>query len=304
MPRNNQHIACALVLLLVAVLSAGGCAPKHANRSDSPLVTSYKLIDDKREDEAIFLLNQEIAKNPGDTPYAISLKVAMASAYAHKAGFKVQKFAALLNVSKKGVEFSIKPAVHTSGTSSKEEAVDDMIHAVGTLLASFNVIMDYYTAIPTVKPEDERYLDYAIRILDDIGDKLTPGQSLYRAVLKVVYLKNYLAAHVFADETQINLNLSSCNIDFKKLDKSLSKTAKVSIAILDDITKAQPSKAESFAKLRKQLAASSSDLTLVVTSASLLDETSKDFTKRAIVQAGLRNLLQCRAPGVPALVTP
>jgi hypothetical protein len=303
MPRNNQHIACALVLLFVAVLGAGGCQPKHSNRSDSPLVTSYKLIDDKREDEAIFVLNQELAKNPGDTAYAISLKVAMASAYAHKAGFKVQKFAALLNVSKKGVEFSIKPAVHTSGTTTKEEAVDDMIHAIGTLISSFNVIMDYYTAIPTIKLEDERYLDYAIRILDDLGDKLSPGQSLYRAVLKVVYLKNYLATHVLGDETQINLDPRSCSIDFKKLDTSLSKTAKVSIAILDDISKAQPSKAESFAKLRKQLAASSTDLTVVVTSASLLDETSMEFTKSAIVQAGLRNLLQCRAPGVPALAT-
>lgn len=294
----HKSIAAILILALFT-----GCQKKNNEHSDSALVTAYKLIDDKREDEAIYLLEQELARAKSDSAYAITVQVAMASAYAHKAGFKVQKFASLLSVSKSKLDFSVKPAVRNNGKTAKAEAVDVMIRSVGILISSFRVIMDYYTAIPTVKPEDEVYLNYAIRIMDNLGDRLTPGQSLYRAILKVVFLKNYLAAHVFDDGLAVNLDIQACDVDFKKIKESLEKTTQVSISIIDDIAKAQPSKAEGMSHLRKQLGNSLTDLTLVASSASLLDETSMMFTKNAIAEAGLRNLLKCHARGVPLPVS-
>lgn len=287
----RSSIALVLAFSLVTV----GCQSKKSNRQDSTLVTAYKLIDDQREDEAIFLLEQELNKTPTDSPYKIQVKMALASAYAHKAGIKVQKFGPLLEVSKNKVEFPTGLTLRNKGTTSKSEAVDIMIRSIAGLITSFRLVMDYYTAIPTVKPADERYLDYAIRILDSLGKNVTQGQAMYRAVLNVVYLKNYLAAHVFDDGLQVNLDVSTCEIDFNKLNKSLERTAKISIQIVDDLALAQPSKSKNFQSLRKQLGDSVSDLTVVTTSASLLDETSMIFAKSAIVESGLRNLLKCRS---------
>jgi hypothetical protein len=290
------------LLLISLVLLASSACQKKRRAEDSALVTAYKLIDAQRTDEAIQLLEAETGKmKPGDMDYA-RYRVALASAYAHKAGIKVQRFGKLLQIGKIKLDFKLK--VSDKATNSTE-AVDNFLVSLSKMLKGLSGISAVYTSVPTLNSTEERYLVYAIRILDGIDDKeLRQGDYVYRAVLRAIYLKHYISTHLFEETADDLVSVRTCKVDFNRFSTAVLAVAKVGIAIFDDLSFAQPKKAKQFQQSRQQLANVASDLTTISTFASLLDDASLMMAKNTFVQTGLRKLLKCADDQEPVISSP
>jgi hypothetical protein len=293
--------AVGLILISLVFLASSACQKKR-RAEDSALVSAYKLIDAQRTDEAIQLLEAESGKmKPGDVDYART-RVALASAYAHKAGIKVQRFSKLLQIGKIKIKFKQKIS---NKAVTGAEAVDNFLVSLSGMLKGLAGISAVYTSIPTLNSTEERYLIYAIRILDGLDDKeLRQGDYVYRAVLRAIYLKHYISTHLFEETTGDVVSVRTCKVDFNRFSTAVLAVAKVGIAIFDDLSFAQPKKAKEFQQSRQQLANVASDLTAISTFASLLDDASLMMAKNTFVQTGLRRLLKCADDQEPVISSP
>lgn len=293
MKTSFQTRLCSVVLLFAFPLL--GCQPSRKSSSETPLVKAYKLIDHQHEDDAIVILEQEISRTPDETAEKTDLQVALASAYAHKAGFRAQRLGGILALGKHKISFDQKFSTDRPGQSSVQK-VDFLLNGISGLMGGVQGVMAYFNAVPEIQSKDEKYLDYSMRILDSLEYKyMTEGEAVFRAVIRAIYLKNYLAAHVFYEGPSAEYDVSTCQINFAQLTQATARTTHVGLSILEDLAFATPKKAKDFEKLRKQLVSSAADLTTVTTSVSLLDEASMLIAKRAVVESGLRNLLTCRS---------
>lgn len=81
------------IIMLVAMGIISGCKKKSEGPSQGIVLKAYRLIDENRDDEAIDLLESELKRDPKNS----EIKFILASAYAHKAGFKIQKLVPTIN---------------------------------------------------------------------------------------------------------------------------------------------------------------------------------------------------------------
>lgn len=293
--------AFSLVLISLVVLATSACQKKR-RAEDSALVTAYKLIDAQRTDEAIQLLEAETVRmRPGDRDYGRN-RVALASAYAHKAGIKVQRFSKLLQVGK--IKLKLKQKISDKARNGSE-AVDNFLVSLSGMLKALAGISTVYSSIPTLNADEERYLVYAVRILDGIdANDLRQGDYVYRAVLRAIYLKHYISTRLFEETTGDLVSVRTCRVDFNRFSTAVLAVSRVGIAIFDDLSFAQPKKAKEFQRSRQQLANVASDLTTISTFASLLDDASLMMAKNTFVQTGLRKLLKCAEDQEPVISSP
>ncbi len=237
--------------LLILVFSLG-CQKRRQSNEERTLVNAYKLIDAQRTDEAITLLELELERMDPRAPQFITYKMALGSAYAHKAGVKVQRFSKMLKIGKIDIKFNNTIKVDDKKVS-KPEAVDNFLKSFAKLIVDISKLTGVYTAIPTVHPDDEKYLVYSLSIMDSLPpERITPGDSLYRAVIRVIYLKHYLATRIFDDGVPVELEVESCQVNFDRINESLQRLTKTSELILTDLMQAQPKKAKSFKKRERK----------------------------------------------------
>jgi hypothetical protein len=285
-----------ILLLAALVAAAGACARKEAKPQEDKLVTAYKLIDAQRDDEAILLLENEIAKTQVDSPYRRKLTVVLASAYAHKAGFRVQNFVKVMQVSKDNkIDFEAARTAFKSVDKAKQktEAFDLFLGAIGVFFRNINAVTAVYAAIPTIKPEHEQYLKFALDLLDSLGDKnISQGDAMYRAVVRVIYIKNYLAVHA-GEVSDSDIAVDNCQIDMAKITDKLTTLKTLGVATYTDLSLANPSKAKGYRSSSEKFANSMSSLTQVNNLASMLDYASATVIKQTLVQNGLSDLLKC-----------
>jgi hypothetical protein len=133
---------------------------------------------------------------------------------------------------------------------------------------------------------------------------LRQGDYVYRAILRGIYLKQYIATHLFEETTGEIVSVRTCKVDFNRFSTAVLAVARVGIAIFDDLSFAQPKKAKQFQQSRQQIANVASDLTAISTFASLLDDASLMMAKNTFVQTGLRKLLKCAEDQEPVISSP
>jgi hypothetical protein len=287
-----------LIGMLSAVLALSGCGRGQGDKSDDKVVTAYKLIDAGRDEEAVAMLEDELTRLPGKGAEHNRLTVVLASAYAHRAGFKVQRLAKVFAAGKNKVKFDVGLKLDNNPKFTKEESVDRFLAGVSVFFASIANLNGYYTAVPNIRPDKVKYLEFAVRLLDSIdNEEIEQGDALYRAVLKTVYLKYYIANNVVGIKQVADINLASCSVDFDKTAVALKEIGRILIDVLGDLGRAQPSKSPDYVKQQYKVSAAVGDLTSISTSVSLVDEVTMRTVKRTLVQTGLQNLLKCTATG-------
>lgn len=280
----------------LATVLAVGCGRNHRDQGRDPVLDAYKLIDADRDDEAILLLEGELSRmsfQPDHAGERNRLIVVLASAYAHKAGVKVQRFVKILNAGKLSVKFDLKAKV--DGKMGRVEAFDGFLGVFGGYLRSLANTTAIYTAVPTVSEEQEKPLEHALGLLDGLdAENLRPSEALYRVVIRVVYLKRYLATRVFSDQTVgPEFEAATCSINFEKISLAVAESGRLMVKMLNDMAIAQPKKAKDFERQRIRVTQVVADLTRMTTSVSLVDELSSRVAKRTLAQAGLQKLLKC-----------
>ena len=87
----TSALAIYLSICSLLCLFSLGCSRHRAPETTS--VRAYRLIDAQRTDEAITLLEASLDKDPNNYDY----KVILASAYAHKAGFRIQRLISVMD---------------------------------------------------------------------------------------------------------------------------------------------------------------------------------------------------------------
>ena len=264
-----------------------GCGSQQAT-NEAPLTRAYRLIDAQRDDEAIEYLNKIIQNEPNQ-----DYQVALASAYAHKAGVKIQKFASLVGDSKKISE--LPQELQFSDNKEKETTykVDDFANALSGLLIKFSKVLTVYAAIPSVNSADSMYLEEAIKIMDSI-EKPRPSDGIYRVILRVVQFKHFVAQEMVGPIGNGHQTANGCVLDLKSINYSVVKLGRILVNILDDLTLAIPSKAKELAGQRAQIADKTFSLTLVVTGTSVAGEASNAFIKHIVVEESFGKLLKCK----------
>lgn len=295
---QTNNISIVLVLTLSFLVSA--CSSKEQELKEGDvLLTSYRLIDEQRTDEAISLLELELKKNQGD----YDLQVALASAYAHKGGFKIQKLMPAFKSAdeiKKLAKERKKQQKPSTEKPKKEEiqltGSDRTTRDISDLLVKASKFVNIYTSIPSITVEEAVYLNHAIYLLDELKSSILPPEALYRAVLRIVQLKHLIAKDF--QENEFSSEGFTCNDGLTQGTKRLLDVSQVIVHIISDLVIVNPKDAEVLNSITLQISESVSHLTSVSTSLIVLEETSNAYLQQSAIQQGFGNLFKCGKVGL------
>ncbi len=286
--RNLKFIQALIVSIAII-----GCDSKKSNdmaESDVNLKAS-RLLDDNRPKEAITLLESELDKNPQDN----KIRMSLVSAYAYIGGVRISRLIKMF----KSLE-SLKaisepyPEISDSMLDSEKSSLNAL--KVAMVLEKSAVIFRTYQNIPTLTTDDGNYLKQAIVVAKDLVD---PSQedSLYKAILELIYLKHILATQVFSSLGVADIDQKkSCKPDIGRIHDSFLEIGNLMIDMYSDAAIAHPKMSERLKSLSEQTANQISDLTIASTGLILLDEASILFLNKALIQQGFTKLLNCEEP--------
>lgn len=275
-------------LCILIGISLVGCVDKMQDQRDNTVLNAYRLIDEKRDDEAIELLENALVKDPANYDF----KAVLASAYAHKAGIKIQTLVPTVQKSSQ-----LNKLTETAKAMSGEAIgakVDSDALIIASMLGKFSGVLETYAAVPTINKIQSIYLVYAIDLLNSLGNKIKLEDVIYRAVLEVVLFKYYLAESFIGEFVEPKVkNEASCRVDLEKVNDAIIKLGKLLIDILNDVGFANPSKAEDMRRLADDTSDSISSLTIAITTVTVVDEVANIFLKQTAIQNGFGRIIKC-----------
>ena len=277
------------MLLFLTAASLSSCG-QSKNVNETPINRAYRLIDEDRDQDAIAILLEQVEAHPDSA----ECKAALASAYAHHAGFKIQEFGNFFVDSKKMSDISDTFTGSNNKVEEIEFKVDDFALNFSNLLLKYSKMMSVYKDIPSIKKENEIYLEEAIKIMESIK---APRQSdgTYLAVLRAVQFKYFVAADLVGSIGNTQLVAGNCTLNLDAVTTSITKLGRLLMGVYDAMATANPSKLKQFNEQKAKIADQTFSLTLIVTGMSVADEASKLFVQHAVVEEGFGKLLTCKA---------
>lgn len=286
--RTTLAIKIVLSVLMIASVVFTGCNGKK-NSQEDPVLKAYRLIDEQRTDEAIELLETQLAKDPENSEF----KVVLASAYAHKGGIKIQKLVSAINQSEKVKELNLKLA-EVNGQDNLSRKVNVFALNAASILTKFAGFFEAYASVPVISAEQATYLRHSIYLLNEMGNKIKAEDALYRAVLGVVLFKHVLSENLVGEFFESkSADDAKCQIDLGNINDTLVSLGKLLIDISNDIGFANPNQADDMKRFSNEVSESVSNLTLATTSVMVLDEVSNTYLRQAAVQNGFGKIVRC-----------
>lgn len=294
------------LLILLSVCSFVTCKKKSNPPKEEVVVKAYRLIDEQRTSEAIDLLEEEL--KIGSTANIREIKFVLASAYAHKAGIKIQvlvpavtQLYKLQNASKKKKSIQNQATTATNAYVNPNENLSRKpVNKIAvTLSAIFNQIsatLETYAAIPTVNETQIDFLKHSIELIYSIGEPLTQEQALYRAVLEIILFKHIIEEGLLTASANIDFEIiedKNCVINVKKLNDSIVPLAHLLIDIFNDMVLANPKHAESLTKSSAEITNYLTELTLASGTINVMDDVTSSFLKRSAFELGLGKMIKC-----------
>ena len=279
-------------LILALSLQLVGCSHKN-DESEDPLLKAYRLIDLHRTDEAIALMEDKLTGQPENDDYRETL----ASAYAHKAGIRIQSLAPAVVESKK-VEMIEKYASELDQTIKTSDGLSMGSQVYRILLGASETIkniVQVYSAVPTVSDEQSLLLRHAISLLDGLH-KPSSSALLYRSVLRFVFLK-YQFGQRFIGEIASSKLESICKVDLTDVTASINDCYTTLSSALNDLSGADPTLKESAMHANDRFRDLISDLTTKATSLSLVDDAAMATLGQSFLRMGLGKSVTCQAQG-------
>jgi len=274
---KNKLIISSLFAFYLVAACHGTTTQDEQKQYDREIIEAYKLIDSGQTDRAIEKLNQMLTKNPNDT----QLRVTLASAYARHAGISMTDFFPLA-----------KTLSQTTGTNRKRKRTRALferlairippeyndafkiIDALNRFVFELSDFMERFEKIPAIQPHQIPAILHAIYTLDGIVG-ITPGDSLFKALLKAVRFKhNFLNAKIIAPSY-------SCQESIQVLSNHIIAMSADIIDIFVDLEIAFPERAQNLNKSRMDIAESTRTLTSRLNLGN--DEASLDSKMRILI---------------------
>lgn len=275
-------------LLAVACIVINACAKNDTqNKKEDVVLKSYRLIDEQRTDEAIELLESELASDPDNYEY----KITLASAYAHKGGMKVQKFVPAVSKADKMKDLKLS-LEDVDDKASVSNQVNTTAINVARLLTQFAQFFEVYAVIPVINSDQATYIKHAIYLLNETDDRLKPEDALYRAILGIIMFKHILAEGLIGEFVKPE-GSETCRFDLGNVNDTFVELGKTLIGVLNDIGYANDDQAKDLKTTSDEVADTVSNLTLATTSLMVIDEASSMFLQQAVIQHGFGKLIKC-----------
>ena len=270
-----------------------GCSDENHGKEDA-LNHTYRLIDEQRDDEAIQFMDGTIRDQQNqDLQTPPEYTVALASAYAHKAGIRIQQFVGIIDASKKmsSVPDAFKKVL-PEGSDPNSRLDFFLTNSVG-LMTKFSAIFEIYTTIPSLHEADQIYLQQAISLMESVGDA-RPENAVYRAVLRIVQFKYLLSMNLLGNPASGVLT-KNCTVDVSKIQATLNRFEQLADKIIHDFTIAAPAQQSAMDALRDQIKAQIQALTSAMSWLTVSDEPATMLFKRRVIEEGFGKLIQCKA---------
>ncbi|MBT4760766.1 MAG: hypothetical protein HOO06_03625 [Bdellovibrionaceae bacterium] len=281
-----------MLMFLILVVATTSCSDKRTGNT-SVVLSSYRLIDSGRTNEAIELLEAEL-ETESSVKVRYDINMALASAYAHKSGINIQslipvlKKAETINTLKK--TFSDEPKNNSTSAEVNMEA-----RRVSYSLIKVSQAFEAYASIPVISVMKSNYIRKAIEILEEPGSSVNPEDALYRALIKIILFKHLLAENLLGEFIQPKNTAEECRINLGAVNDDIIELGKVLIDVFNDIGFANGSLAEDMRVLSEKTAEMVSSLTLGTTSLIVIDEASSVFFRRSIIENGFGKIIKCGA---------
>lgn len=291
--RSFQIVSLSMTLFALVAFSSG-CAKSSSPSMDDPILNSYRLIDEHRTDEAIELLESSSAEEPTRT----DLKSVLASAYAHKAGIRIQTLVPVFFQADKVKKVEVSVEAEESKTLTAGQQLNHSVVSLGQLLKRFSGFSEAYASIPLVDRTRVIYLIHAIDVLNEIGPNLKPEDALYRAVLETILFKYILAEELIGEFMASGTNNEkNCHLNLGHVNDSVIKLGRLLIQVYTDIGTANPAMSADTKKISEKTADAVSNVTIATTAVTVLDEAATMFMKQTLIQNGFGKIIKCGGGG-------
>lgn len=266
----------------IFILSA--CQEKPRVTRIDVTARAYRLIDAQKPTEAIQLLESALQKEPENRTY----RMALASAYAHRAGFKIQKLIPVLNKAQSYQNLQ-QSQLDPAGPSVKPLAFN-----AAQLVDRSHALSQVFASIPAVSQENSQDLMQAIDTLKELGPELLPEEAIYKVVLQVILFKHYLELSLLGPSPAQNpAQLAECRIEAKTLTESVQLVSDLLLDIYQDLGVAHPSQVPTLQRLTEETEKSRAEILKTASSFNSMDKNSQLFLKISLVKLGFGLVLKC-----------
>lgn len=264
--------------LFLSMALTSGCQ-QQTEPQITPVTESYRLIDLHRTDEAIDLLE----KSYHDDPTNAEIRVALASAYAHKAGFRIQALWGVVGAATRN------EIAHLNFENQPNHAAS---RAVG-FLRSMMKIVRIIDAVPEVDAERISYAEHAIGLLDGMDQKvMRSSDHVLSALLRLLVFRSK-AGWMYSSSAFAVQRGGKCHVSVDSLSDRTVELARILERVTFDLDGAFPKQRKSLQNVRLQLAGFVRNSTRELDSVAVADEAFRAVFKTEVLQAGLGQWVEC-----------
>jgi tetratricopeptide (TPR) repeat protein len=219
--------------LALVIFTQAGCQTKEEPVTrEKALSEGFTLMDQGRYDEAITYFDDMLAH---DQHYHV--KMALASAYAGRAGVKIEQIYSFAVVKEVAI-----PKIEIQGLTLDKKSTE--------LMKSLAKYVEQWNKIPDVKNKARTDVQSALKVLDE---ETEPGARLYAATLRIVNLKSSIIEGVenFTLRTQNAKKI--CTQDLKPYVAWSGKIFDVLKLLATDLEFAFPEQKKNYEDLREKI---------------------------------------------------
>ncbi len=279
------------MLLILVLVSTGLIAcgkDKDKNAESDVIVKAYRLIDEQRTDEAIQLLEDELRR----TPENYHLKVVLSSAYAHRAGIKMQTLFPAMRELRKIKGFGKKSSSTPRRPGDPRPPQNTIaVLAIAKLMNQYAGVIEAFTSIPTVNASQRQSLEHAINLLGRLDSDILPEDAIYRAVLRVVLFKNTVTQNLMGDVP--SASTGTCRVDFGSAGDTIVTLGRLLVDIYVDVAIANPKNRKDLERRSTQVTEVTEAMTSTLAGFSMADEATRMFMSEALIENGFGRLIKC-----------
>ena len=235
-------------IILFSTLLA--CSPSDRLITIHPVKEAYRLIDQGKNALAIHILEETIAKDPGNS----EARIVLASAYVGEAGVDVFKiydnFKDIIFDKPMSERFwsDTKNTPSRDPPASKENTkLELFILQLDSFLLSLSQVTTFLSRFPDVEKIKWGLLDRALESLD-FADS-TQDVCIYRVFIRVIYLRAYLSQELIANPL-FGSRYWACNLEIEHIRESLAWVLKNLVSATEAFQEADFDRAHSLAEFQ------------------------------------------------------
>jgi hypothetical protein len=242
--------------LILSVVAFAGCNKKKDVDQDV-ILRSYRLIDANRTEEAINLLEDELARHPDNRKAQLTL----ASAYAHAAGFKVQEIAGLVQSLK--AEKLTKLNLNSNDLRRNPKSI-------ASAFKYFSQVFTIYGDIPIIEKDKFPYLEQSLHILK-LFEQASPTEAAYRSLIRILYIK-YILNSALQNSMVDVVDKNECKMDLHKMNGAFITVAEEFHDLFADLAILSPAKSEKMLRHQEKVDKMMTGLVLATSYPLVIDQ--------------------------------